>query len=212
MWTRAVSLQICQTLNVKDFLKSMQLHVFRFGIFQYCFSDLGSQIVAGSKLIVEHLNDIETSNYFQEHGMRMVKFDQYCKGNSSLGSLVEICIKQCKHMIFKSIKTNVLDFFEFQVVIAETECLVNKRPIALKNSLRDTGVEPLAITPEMLIHGRELVTVNIIPEMKETVDPDWNSSSDDIRTPIQETSKSKAQSQRDLSRRVYAKSRRSGCR
>ena len=48
----------------------------------------------------------------------------------------------------------------------------------LKSNLRDSSgiVYPEAITPEMLTHGRELLSLNLIPELQPIPDqdPDWN--------------------------------------
>ena len=40
LWSRAVNMKICLSLDVKEFLRSIQLHIFEYGIFQLCMSDL----------------------------------------------------------------------------------------------------------------------------------------------------------------------------
>ena len=87
LWSRAVSLRICFSADTSEFLRALQLHIFNFGLFETCVSDLGSQIVSGSNLIVSFLNDLECAEYFQSNGIKGVSFDQYPKGNSSLGSV-----------------------------------------------------------------------------------------------------------------------------
>lgn len=47
----------CLTANVENFLKTLQEHIFEYGIFQCCFSDLGSQIQACANLIAAFLGD-----------------------------------------------------------------------------------------------------------------------------------------------------------
>ena len=175
LWSRAVNLKICLSANVVDFLKAVQLHVFEYGIFQYCVSDQGTRILAGVNSIKAFLSDYETQTYFDSQGIKSVTFQHYAKGNSTLGSLVEICIKAVKQLIFKSIRTVVLDFFDFQFLIAKVIHLVNKRPVAFKESLRTWSVDsplPQAITPEMLLKGYETVTVNILPQIQ------WDESED----------------------------------
>ena len=181
MWSRAISLQLCDSLSVKDFLRAVQLHVFNHGIFQYCVSDLGSQLVAGSKVITDWLNDIEVVHYFDEFNLSHIKFTQFAKGNSALGSLVESCVKQSKNLIYKSIRNNVLSYNEFYFVIKEVNCIVNKRPIAFQNSLRDTSVVPPTISPEMLIYGREIPSINVIPTHFNRSDPDWSLSCEELK-------------------------------
>ena len=87
-WSRAVNLKICRSLNVPDFLRAFQLHVFEYGIPQLCISDLGSQLVAGSNIISSFLSDPETQLYFEEKNVKPISFQQYAKGASQLGSLV----------------------------------------------------------------------------------------------------------------------------
>ena len=170
LWSRAISLQVCFSADTTDFLRSLQLHVYRFGLFQSCLSDLGSQIVAGTNIIFNFLNDIECREYLESNGVKHVTFDQYPKGNSSLGSLVENCVKQVKHLMIKAIGRKILRFPEFELLVAKTMHVVNRRPISFKEVLRDFSTEfefPEPITPEMLLFGRELTSVNIIPDLQD---------------------------------------------
>ena len=63
---------------------------------QPCISDLGSQFTAGFNLLTDWLNDPETSAYFERNNIKPLSFQQYFKGCSKLGSLVEICVKLVK--------------------------------------------------------------------------------------------------------------------
>jgi hypothetical protein len=49
--------------------------------------------VAGSSIIKDYLNDPETADYFDKLGVNKVEFDQFYKGHSELGSMVESCVK-----------------------------------------------------------------------------------------------------------------------
>ena len=178
LWSRAVNMKICLNADVKFFLRALQLHVFEFGLFELCLSDLGSQIVAGTNLIKAFLDDFETQNYFEKNGIKPVKFNQYCKGNSSLGALVESCVKLTKKLLYGAIRNNVLDYLDFEFIIHQTTHLVNKRPIAFKDGLRSKLEEDTVnpITPEILLKGYDLPSLNLIPELQlspDDNDPDW---------------------------------------
>ena len=180
MYSRAINMKICRTADVNDFLRAIQLHIFDFGIFSFCISDLGSQIRAGANIISTFIDDYETKSFFESRGISNVKFQQYPKGNSSLGSVVESCVKLVKHIMFKSIRTFVLDYFEFEMIVHQTIHLVNKRPIAFKDGLRSLKIDetPDAITPEMLVKGYDTTSVNIIPYLQvveDDTDPDYGS-------------------------------------
>ena len=76
---------------------------------------------------------------------------------------------------------NKLDIFDFIFILSQTTCLINKRPIAFKESLRDSETNrdlPAPITPETLLRGHDMVTLNILPSQNVDVDPDWDPTSD----------------------------------
>ena len=178
MWSRAINMKICINANVKEFLRALQLHIFEYGIFELCISDLGSQIVAGCNIISSFLEDCDTQIYLEKHGIKAVKFDHFSKGNSSLGSLVESCVKLTKKLMHGAVKNSVLDYLDFNFIVCQTVHIVNRRPIAFKESLRnnnpDENIKP--ITPEALLKGYDLVSVNVIPELQvcpDSNDPEW---------------------------------------
>ena len=178
LWSRAINLKVCISADTKHFLRAMQQHIFEHGLFQRCYSDQGSQITAGSKVIQQFLDDHDTFNYLRNHGIEQLSFNHFCKGNSALGSLVETCVKQTKRLINKTIRTNIVDYFEFEFLITKTVHLINKRPIAFQHFLRDSSGEDIPVlSPEILLRGYELPAVNIVPayhESRDLEDPDWS--------------------------------------
>ena len=179
LWSRAVSLIVCNDLSVRSFLRALQIHIFREGLPSLVMSDLGSQITAGTALVADYLDNAETKSYLAEHGIKSIKFQQYFKGNSSLGSLVEICVKFAKRLIYGSIKNNVLDYPDFTFLIEQTTHILNKRPVAFKDALRqDLEEVPSVITPELLCRGHELMSLNLIPSLQPVPDdPEFKNSS-----------------------------------
>ena len=185
LWSRSVNLQVCTDMTVKSFLRAFQLHLFSFGAPERVYSDLGSNLVAGTKAIADYIKDIQTQSFFTENNIKPMSFKQYAKGCSKLGSLVESCVKIVKKLIYGSIRSLILNSQDFEFLIAQVIHLINRRPIAFKEALRDCNANeqiPLPITPEMLVKGYELVSLNIVPELHPTSsdDPDWNSLSKNI--------------------------------
>ena len=88
-------------------------------------SDLGTQFVAGSDVVSDFLKDPETVRYLQENGSSAVVFEQYFKGCSKLGSMVESCVKLTKRLIHGAISKNVLCLRDFEFLICQTVHLVN---------------------------------------------------------------------------------------
>jgi len=88
--------------------------------------------------------------------------------------VVEICVKFVKRLIYGSIRNCVLVYSEFELVVMQARQLINSRPIAFKEALRDdAGNIPAPITPELLLYGRELVVCNTIPQTHGESDDEW---------------------------------------
>ncbi|XP_068203538.1 uncharacterized protein [Palaemon carinicauda] len=173
MFTRAVNLKICMGMTVEEFLRALSLHSFEYGVPQFIVSDLGTQIVAGANIVQNFLKDAETVQYLNDNDVEKVHFQQYYKGFSQLGGLVESVVKMTKHMVRKSIRNNVIEFRDFEYLVCHAVRLINRRPIAFKEALRDCSNNvSTPITPEELIHGYSLVCLNIIPASQ--ADPDFD--------------------------------------
>ena len=176
LYSRAVSLNLCQSLDTDSFLKAFQLHIFKQGMPKLIISDPGSSLVSGVNTVTDFLNDFETANYLESHGITNVKFQTYPSGASWLGGLVESMVKQSKKLLYSSIHNRILDYVDFEHVIAETECLINKRPVAFKDSLRSSDSDVCALTPELILKGYENTILNVIPQLQSC--PDLNSDKD----------------------------------
>ena len=161
-------------MSVPQFLKALQLHIFEYGMPASCFSDLGTQIVAGGNIVENLVQTPDAQSYLNEFGIKSVKFEQYFKGNHELGGLVESCVKMVKRLIHGSIKNTILPYDDFDFFVQQTIHLVNKRPVAFKEVLRDdlSFDSPDPITPEILIRGHELPSINVIPSLNTEPD-DW---------------------------------------
>ena len=175
-------MKVCTDLSTKEFLRALQLHCFEYGMPELCLSDLGASFVAEANIITDFLKDPDTKTYLEEQGIKSLSFEKYFKGHHLLGGLVEVCVKMVKQLMNCSIKNYVLNFREFEFIVAQTIHLVNQRPIAFQEALRVTGGDTLpdVITPEKLIHGYDLASLNIIPGLQPDpkYDPDWLVSSD----------------------------------
>ena len=183
IWSRAVNIKLCRNLSEREFLRAFQTHSFEYGIAEIVYSDSGSQIVAGGNTIMNFIRDVETQSYFLKSGVKSLEFKQYPKGCHQLGGLIENIVKQVKKLVYSAIKNAILDYFDFEFLVLETIHLINRRPVAFKNSLRDCATDgsvPVPITPEMLLKGYELVSLNLVPDLQPTrMDEDlWSDDSD----------------------------------
>ena len=183
LWSRGVNIQICADLTVVGFLRAFQLHVYQFGLPELVLSDMGSQIVCGAKMITNWLTDSETLSYLSSRKVKLIDFQQYAKGCNKLGGLVESMVKLVKRILFGAVGNLILDYFQFEFLVCQAVHLVNRRPVAFRESLRENSMDfviPDPITPEILLHGYELASVNVIPHLqhRDFQDPDWTTDSD----------------------------------
>lgn len=180
MWSRAINLKICYDLSVKEFIRNFQIHIYEFGIPELVISDLGTQLVAGANIVSDMCRDAETKLFFEERGIKPIQFQQYFKGCSAMGAMVESCVKLCKRLIYGAMGKVVLDILDFESIIALAVNLVNKRPIAFREALRDDQKSdkdiPAPITPELLLKGYDVSSLHIIPSVTNEWKPEENSS------------------------------------
>ena len=165
-------------MSVETFLRALQLNSFELGVPELCLRDQVSQLIAGGKIIEDLLNDKDTPAYFSANNIKPLSFQHYYKGHNELGSLVEICVKITKRLIESSICNMILNYLSFEFLIQNVVHIVNKRPTALKEYLRnnDTNEDvPSPIAPEILLKRYELNSLNIVPQLHPlpVSDPDW---------------------------------------
>lgn len=87
---------------------------------------------------------------------------------------MENLVKQCKRLIAKSIKRTVLQFTEFELFVTKAKYLINRRPIAFQEGLRESCANfevPTPITPENLLKGYDSNGINLIPQLECTENP-----------------------------------------
>ena len=177
LWSRSVNIRICPDMSLRSFLRALQVHVLQEGLPERIYSDLGTQLTAGSDLLTKQMSQPAFQDYLNENGIKQFSFKHYFKGNSSLGSTVEICVKLIKRLIYGSIRNSSLKYHDFELIIEQSKNMMNKRPVAFKEALRDESGNsvPAPLTPELLVKGRELLSPNMIPAVdnEEMADPDW---------------------------------------
>ena len=177
IWTRGVNLLISHDLSTKEFLRNLQIHCYRYGVPSSLICDLGSQLTSGIKILEDFLKDPELISFFEYFQIDTCNFYQYFKGCSKLGALVEVIVKFTKRLLFGALKNNVLDALQFEVIIELLINLLNKRPVAFKQTLTNSYVEeiPEPIMPEMLIKSYEIMSINFFSDrlISSRKNPEW---------------------------------------
>ena len=107
LFSRAVSVNICLSLDTSAFLRAFHLHVLKYGLPKLILSDPGSSIVAGVNVIKDFLNDFETKSFLEKNGIKTLEYQTYPSGASWLGGLVESMVKQNKKLLYSSIHRKI---------------------------------------------------------------------------------------------------------
>ena len=168
IFSRAISLIYTIDLSTDELLMALQLHCFSYGMPESIKSDLGSQFVAGANILKSFLNTPELKRFLADKDIKAFNWEHTDKGNSSLASLVESCVKLTKRALAGSIGKKILREREFEFYVKQANAIINKRPIAFLAGLRSSAEDeaPQEITPEMLLHGRALEWTNIVPGLQ----------------------------------------------
>jgi len=170
MFSRAVNLVYCRNIDNISFLMALQEHIFDYGMPRSIVSDNGSPIVSSVNIIQKYLmEDRDVKNYLTEHNIDVLDFSPYPADASHLGGVVESLVKQVKYMVYGTIARNILPVDQFRFLVKECNMLINKRPVALKASVRDSDVncDSFALTPEMVVRGYEVPSLSVIPHLNE---------------------------------------------
>jgi hypothetical protein len=176
-WSRAVNLIVCPNLNIGNFLRAIQLHIFEYGIPSLIVADNGSQIVQGFNLLQPVWNSKEVQNFLILKNIKPLKFEPYPANKSELGGAIESLVKQVKFLINHSCRKNTINDNDFDFLVQEVKMLINKWPIAYKNTLSSLGDgdhEFGCLTPEMVVRGYEIPSISILPQLNADGDPNFS--------------------------------------
>ena len=183
MFTRAINLSVCPTVDTESVLRALQLHVFDYGIMQSIIADNQPSFASSFKYMSGLLAQTEISNYLKTNNINLLDYQPYPSGASFLGGAVESLVGQVKEILNVSVGKQKVKAEYFDFAVAEAKCLVNKRPIAFKELLSSNDIDsdmPFALSPEILLKGYEVPSFNILPLQSddEESDPTWVPSSE----------------------------------
>ena len=168
LWSRAIKIHICYDYSASEFLKALQKQIFEYGLFSLCMSDAGTPILGGVRKIKDYIfNNRVIQEFFVEQNIDHINFSSYPKGNHTLGGLIETCNRMIRKLLYGCVRNLILTLSDMHFLTVQVCSLLNKRPLVLKETLRNNSDldVPQTITPEMLIFGRPLSYLNIIPEL-----------------------------------------------
>ena len=161
-------------------MKCLQKQILEFGLPTLCISDAGTPIVGRMNKVKKYIfNNELIQQFLKEQQIDSVNFSNFPKGNHELGGLIETINRMIRKLLFGSVRNLLLSISDFDFLLVKVCSILNKRPLVLKESLRTSNEfdTPEIITPEMLVYGRSLSYLNILPELhtNDIVDIDFDS-------------------------------------
>ena len=146
--TRAIHLEVAQSMDTDSFVNSMRRFIARRGIPEVMRSDNGSNFVGGNKELREAISDWNESQIHEFLLQRNIKWLFNPPSGSHFGGVWERCIRTVRKILVALMKEQPLDDEGLTTLMCEVESIVNGRPIT-KSS--DDPSDSEALTPNHLL-------------------------------------------------------------
>lgn len=151
--TRAVHLELVESMNTEQFLLAMTRFMSRRGIPNIIFCDNAKtfkRAEADYKEIWRNLNAREIEEYY---GEEKITWKYIAERASWWGGMYERLVGVVKQSLKKVLGTASLNFTEMATVLTQVEAVVNSRPITF---VYNEPNEPSPLTPAHFLIGRRL--------------------------------------------------------
>ena len=149
--TRAVHLEIVQSLGIIDFISAFRRFCARRGLPNTIISDNAKTFKAASKEIRKLLRSPRLKEYFNLKGVAWKFIVELAPFQGGFLERLVRCTKRC---LIKIIGKAYVSYEELRTVIVEIESVINNRPITYVYD--DTQGMSYPLTPSQLINGRNL--------------------------------------------------------
>ena len=146
--TRAIHLEVAQSMDTDSFLNSMRRFIARRGVPEVMRSDNGSNFVGGCKELREAISGWNKSQIHEFLLQRNVKWLFNPPSGSHFAGVWERCIRTVRKILIALMKEQPLDDEGLTTLMCEVESIVNGRPIT-KSS--DDPSDSEALTPSHLL-------------------------------------------------------------
>ena len=146
--TRAIHLEVAQSMDNDSFVNSMRRLIARRGIPEVMRSDNGSNFVGGNKELREAISRWNESQIHEFLLQRNIKWLFNPPSGSHFGGVWERCIRTVRKILVALMKEQPLDDEGLTTLMCEVESVVNGRPIT-KSS--DDPSDSEALTPNHLL-------------------------------------------------------------
>ena len=149
--TRAVPLELTETLDVEAFIRAFRRFSARRGLPATVISDNAKTFKSASKEVRRLLRSLRLRNHFSLQGVRWKFIGELSPWN---GGMWERLIRSTKRCLIKNIGRSLLNYAELGTILVEIERVINSRPLTYVFDDQEGITYPL--TPSQLVNGRNL--------------------------------------------------------
>ena len=149
MATRAVHLEIAHTLDTDSFLMALHRFFSRRGRPGAIFSDNGSNFVAGCKELKEQLSTWNQDKICDDMRQKEIEWHFNPPYAAHMGGVWERLVKSTKLILKQLVKEQLLDDESLRTLFAETERIINSRPLTQIST--DVKDDMSVLTPNDLL-------------------------------------------------------------
>ena len=158
--TRAVELEFITGLSVENVMLGLRRFFAKCGLPRVLRSDNAKGFKRSQKELIIMSKSPKMQKYLQDHRITWVR---YLERAPWWGGYIERCVQTVKRSLHRVLGNAVLTFEEYTTVLYEVSALINSRPIT---TVHDSGDEAEPVSPAMLMHGRSLVQVPPMYDLK----------------------------------------------
>ena len=146
--TRAIHIEVVQSMDTDSFVNSMRRFVARIGLPEMIRSDNGTNFVGGNKELSQPISQWNQRQIHESLLQNGIKWVFNPPSGSHHGGAWERCIRKVRKVLSAVMKEQTLDDEGLTTLMCEVELVVNSRPIT-KSSDDPTDAE--AFTPNYLL-------------------------------------------------------------
>ena len=163
--TRAVHLQLINSLSAEAFLLCFRRFIARCSLPDALLSDNGTNFVAVHKFLIALQADERVQNYLGDHKIKWHFISPRAPWQGGIYERMIALVKDCQS---KALHRHQVTPDELVTILTEVEAIVNNRPLTYLDSHVDTGE---ILTPALLLYGRHIFLYPFYESEDIPVDP-----------------------------------------
>ena len=175
--SRHINVELMEDMSTKSFLCALRRHAATYSTPQKIISDRATYFIKSAEVLGSQLGEEFCSTVSEALGKRGITWQLNPAAAPNWGGHYERLIGLIKSLLKRCIGRDLMEKDEFHTIIKEAATVANSRILAVDNP--SSHIDRLPITPNHLIHGREISAIpygegNLDEDEDPTFDPTDN--------------------------------------